>query len=65
MDGQRDDLSLAEQRVLHWLLEGLSKKEVANKLNLSQHTVHNHVRSICLTLRVTLRGELLAIFVQK
>ena len=65
LDGQHEELSAAEQRVLKWLLEGHSEKEVANQLDLSPHTVHNHVRSIYRTLDVTSRGELLALFVQK
>lgn len=65
LNSQREELSAAEQRVLKWLLDGLSEKEAASKLDLSPHTVHNHVRRIYRTLGVTSRGELLALFVQK
>ena len=64
-DGNRCSLSVSEQRVLTWLLEGFSEKEVASKLKISRHTVHNHVRMIYRAFKVTSRGELLARFVQK
>jgi pSer/pThr/pTyr-binding forkhead associated (FHA) protein len=39
-------LSPAEGRVLRHLLEGHSEKHVAFKLDVSPHTVHNHIREI-------------------
>jgi pSer/pThr/pTyr-binding forkhead associated (FHA) protein len=57
-------LSWAQRRVLVQLLEGLSEKEAAEKLNLSPHTVHNHVRDIYSTLNVHSRAELLALLLK-
>ncbi len=56
-------LSDAQRRVLDLLLEGKSEKEVASKLRISQHTVHNHVKKIYLKMSVNSRPELLALFV--
>lgn len=59
------ELSKAERRVLDELLIGLGEKEVANKLLLSQYTVHDHIKAIYRKLQVTSRPELLALFVRK
>jgi|SRR5579872_93890 len=55
-------LSPAQARVLDWLLEGYSEKQVAYKLTVSSHTVHNHVREIYRALNVHSRSALLAMF---
>ena len=39
-------LSKAEVRVLELLIRGYSEKEIAERLNLSQYTVNNHMRNI-------------------
>src|SRR5262245_52941098 len=39
-------LSKAQTRVYQLLLGGLSNKQIASRLALSQHTVHNHLRAI-------------------
>jgi pSer/pThr/pTyr-binding forkhead associated (FHA) protein len=57
-------LSVGQRRVFDQLLEGLSEKQVAVKLQLSRHTVHAHVRDIYRLLRVRSRSELLARFVR-
>lgn len=57
------DLSPAQRRVLTHLLSGLAEKEIAVRLDVSQHTVHNHVKRIYAALRVNSRPELLARFV--
>lgn len=59
------DLTPAQTLVLDALLDGLSEKQVAARLDISPHTVHNHVREIYRTLGVTSRGELLAMFVDR
>ena len=41
-----NSLSLREQQVARLLAWGASKKEVADKLNISIHTVENHSRTI-------------------
>ena len=56
-------LTAAEQRILNCLLCGLAEKQIASKLNLSPHTVHNHVRKIYFAYRVNSRPELLARFI--
>jgi DNA-binding CsgD family transcriptional regulator len=56
-------LSKGQIRVLDLLLAGLAEKEVAVKLEISQHTVHNHVKEIYRKMGVSSRPELLALFV--
>ena len=55
-----DELSVAENRVLARLLEGLSVTEVAHELWLSPNTVKTHRRGIYRKLGVSTRQELLA-----
>lgn len=56
-------LSEAQRRVLDLLLSGRSEKKVAAKLDLSPHTVHNHIKEIYRRFEVSSRAELLALFV--
>src|SRR5262249_4412837 len=56
------DLSKAQFRVYQLLLGGLSYKQIAGRLALSHHTVHNHIRAIYRLLGVRSRGELFARF---
>ena len=56
-------LSEAQRRVLDLLLTGLAEKEVASRLEISPHTVHNHVKEIYRRMGVNSRPELLALFV--
>jgi DNA-binding CsgD family transcriptional regulator len=58
-------LSEAQRRVLDLLLRGRSEKEAAAKLDLSPHTVHNHVKEIYRRFDVSSRAELLALFVSE
>jgi DNA-binding NarL/FixJ family response regulator len=54
-----DDYGLTkrEQKVLHLMAEGLIKKEIADRLDLSFHTVDTHLRNIYQKLHVnTLSG---------
>ena len=53
-------LPLRLQQVFKLLASGLSEKQVAAELGLSQHTVHDYVRSLHKRLGVASRGELLA-----
>jgi DNA-binding CsgD family transcriptional regulator len=48
------------RQVLWLLCLGRSEKEVAAQLDLSRHTVHNHVRRLYHGLSVSSRGELLS-----
>ncbi len=56
-------LSPRERDVLVRLLKGDSRKQVATKLNLSVHTVADHLKVIYRKLGVTSRAELLAKFI--
>ena len=61
--GREADLSVLTPRqreVLDLLLEGLSEKEIATRLVLSRHTVHNHIRGIYRSMGVSSRYELFA-----
>jgi pSer/pThr/pTyr-binding forkhead associated (FHA) protein len=51
--------SVAQRRVFHFLLEGLAEKVIADRLYLSKHTVHCHVRAIYRIVQVHSRAELL------
>ena len=53
------------KKVMKHLLEGDSEKQVALKLKLSPHTVHEYVKNLYADLGVCSRGELLAQFVGK
>lgn len=52
-------ITTAEARVLILLLDGLSEKEIAKRIVLSPHTVHNHVKRIYSAYGVHSRAELL------
>ncbi|MGF1634462.1 MAG: response regulator transcription factor [Phycisphaerae bacterium] len=54
------DLPPRLSQTLDGLLEGLSEKEIAYRLELSQHTVHNYVKALHQRYEVSSRGELLA-----
>lgn len=51
------------RRVLAELLRGHSEKQIARTLNLSPHTVHEHVKKLYRHFNVTSRPELLARFI--
>lgn len=55
-----DGLPQRLREVLWLLCLGKSEKEVALELELSQHTVHNHVRRLYHAFQVVSRGELLS-----
>ena len=54
-------LTQGQRRVLRLLLSGLSEKQIAARLDLSRHTVHNHVKEIYRVVGVQSRAELMAI----
>ncbi len=60
-----DEMSDREREVLARLLEGDSEKEAGLILKISRHTVHDHVKQIYRRLKVSSRGELLALFVNR
>ena len=52
-----EELTAREQEVLQHLSEGLSNKEIAAKMHISDHTVKFHVNAILTKLNVTSRTE--------
>ncbi len=54
------ELTGAQRRVFNLLLLGLDDHQIAEKLFVSPHTVHNHLRAIYHTFKVHSRAELLA-----
>lgn len=54
-----DSVSPAQARVLEMVLQGLSEKQIAAGLHLSQHTVHNHLRALFRAHGVHSRSELI------
>ena len=59
------NLSRREQEVLDSLLENLSNKEIASKLNIAERTVKFHVRSVFGKLGATNRTEAVSMAVQR
>src|SRR5690348_5213246 len=64
-NGRSPALSQAQTRVLEQLLDGLAEKQIAARLCLSQHTVHNHVRAIFQSFHVHSRAQLLSSLLQR
>jgi DNA-binding CsgD family transcriptional regulator len=54
------DLPPRLSQTLSELLVGRSEKEIANRLDLSRHTIHNYVKALHQRFEVSSRGELLA-----
>ncbi|MGA2499643.1 MAG: LuxR C-terminal-related transcriptional regulator [Tepidisphaeraceae bacterium] len=55
-----NDLPPRLSQTLALLLEGCSEKEIAGRLELSKHTIHNYVKALHQRFDVSSRGELLA-----
>jgi DNA-binding NarL/FixJ family response regulator len=62
-DPDLPSLSPRVRQTLDRLLHGDSEKQVARRLNVSQHTVHVYVKTLYRKLNVCSRGELLSKFV--
>jgi DNA-binding CsgD family transcriptional regulator len=58
-------LSPRQKQTLRLLLGGDAEKQIAIKLSLSRHTVHEHVKAIYRSIGVSSRGELLAKFLHR
>ena len=65
VDPKVESLQPRLKKVMKLLLEGDSEKQVAFKLGLSPHTVHEYVKDLYSELEVSSRGELLAQWVGK
>lgn len=59
------ELPPRRREVLAGLLDGLSEKQIAVRLNLSPPTVHEHVTALYRHFGVESRGELLALFLRR
>jgi len=63
---QRPDLlnrvSAAQQRVLEFLLGGLTEPQIAEKIGRSRHTIHDHTKAIYSALNVNNRVQLVLMF---
>ena len=62
-DGHPSPLAPRLQETLDATLEGLSEKEIAARLRLSEHTVHQYVKALYRRYRVRSRAELMALWV--
>jgi DNA-binding CsgD family transcriptional regulator len=58
-------LSPRQRQTLRLLLGGDSEKQIASKLSVSRHTVHEHVKAIYRNTGVSSRGELFARFLSR
>jgi DNA-binding CsgD family transcriptional regulator len=52
-----EPLTHREREVLEWLGQGLSNRQIAGRLNISEHTVKFHVSAIYAKLGVRSRAE--------
>lgn len=53
------DLTPAQRRVYEAFVEGLSEREVGERLKISVHTVHTHAKAIYKTFAISSRAELM------
>jgi DNA-binding NarL/FixJ family response regulator len=62
LPGPRQDYGLTEREreILEWMVNGMIKKEIADKLSISYHTVDTHLRNIYTKLHVHTRGGAVA-----
>ena len=58
---QRFSLTTREGAVAAALVEGLSYSEIAQRLGISYHTVHTHVKAIHQKAHISTNGRLLAL----
>jgi DNA-binding CsgD family transcriptional regulator len=65
MQDQKSHLPPREASVLEQLKEGLSEKQIAAELKLSQHTIHTYVKNIYRRFGVTSRSQLLSLWLQR
>jgi DNA-binding NarL/FixJ family response regulator len=52
-----NELSTREKEIVHWLAQGLSYKEIGEKLFISPQTVRTHIRNIYEKLQVSSKTE--------
>lgn len=51
-------LTKTEKNIANFLIEGISRKEIASKLNISHHTINTHARNIYKKLNINKVSEL-------
>lgn len=56
---KKEKLTKTESTIVDLLIEGLSRKEIANQLSISLHTVHTHVKNIYKKVGVNKVSELI------
>jgi DNA-binding NarL/FixJ family response regulator len=56
----RQQLTPRQQEILQWVLEGKANKEIAQRANLSEGTVKNHVSTILLLFGMRSRAQLIS-----
>lgn len=54
-----ETLSKRERQVVEWMFQGLSNREISDRMSLSQHTIKNYIFHIFEKMGVSSRGELL------
>lgn len=59
-ESPRDDLTAREREVLQLVAEGATNREIAASLQLSEHTVHFHVKNILAKLHLRNRAQAVA-----
>lgn len=59
------DLSPRRRQTMELLLKGLGDKQIAQELQLSRHTVNEHVTAVLRHFDVSSRSELVALFLQR
>jgi len=62
---QRTELSPRQTEIVRWVAQGLSDREIGNKLALTEETVGWHLKNIFLKRGVHARAALVAHFLQE
>lgn len=60
-----ETLSKRERQVVEWMFQGLSNREISDRMALSQHTVKNYIFHIFEKMGVSSRGELLFVILSQ
>ena len=58
-------LSVREKEVMNLIVEGLSNKQIAQRLYISDHTVKNHITNIYQKLNVSDRAQAIALYYRR